>query len=58
MDDVGPRLVKRREYGFNNGYEGVFTHRKEELAEFAEIDPEQIPQDERDELCKGIENQK
>lgn len=45
MDDMEVKLIRSYHYGFNNLYQDVFNHRKEELHEFAELDPEQISQE-------------
>jgi hypothetical protein len=45
-------------YGFNNLYEDVFGHRKEELHEFADFDPEQIWIEERHQKMREIEKEK
>jgi protein SHQ1 len=47
IEDMDVKLIKDFTYGFNNLYQDVFQDRKEELHEFAEIDPEAIPQEER-----------
>lgn len=56
IHDMDVKLIKSINYGFNNLYQDVFSHRKEELIEFAEIDPEQIWNEDRHQ--KMIESEK
>lgn len=56
MDDMEEKLIRSYHYGFNNLYNDVFKYRKEELYEFADIDPENIWQEDR--MAKKLEIEK
>ncbi|CAI2369515.1 unnamed protein product [Moneuplotes crassus] len=58
MEDMDFKLIKKYTYGFNNLYQEVFTHRQEELHEFAEIDPEKIPIEERLDKMHAMDKEK
>ena len=58
IEDMEVNLIKNFTYGFNNLYADVFKYRKEEMWEFAEFDPEEVPLEEREATRTQLETEK